>query len=134
MRKKLFYITNQNGFFLPYVLFIISLTLLIVSANIKIYHNEIYMMNQLTEQIKVESLIQMGHMKYKHEMMNNEKFPETILYTFPLGDVKVSYISHKDNLVLVRYHVTTNKDIPFTIKSYINLDEKQKKYRDTKKI
>src|SRR5699024_12147737 len=81
MKNKLFYITNQHGFFLPYVLFIVSLTFIIVSTNIKIYNNEIQMMNHLTEQIKIETLLNMGRTKFTKEMIDNKNVTNTILYT-----------------------------------------------------
>src|SRR5699024_4751951 len=104
MRNKFFYFNNQRGFFLPYVLFIVSLTFLLVTTNIKLYVNEIHMMHYLIEQIKIETLIQMSHMKYREDVNQSNHIPEVISYTFPS--------------VMLRFHFLTIKRIvhSFTIK------------------
>ena len=119
--KKHFSFSNQRGFFLPYILFIIALVFIIVSANIKIYQNEIHTMEHLTEQIHIESLLQMGYMKYKDQMKDVEEFPQKVLFDFPSGEVNVFYISHEKNIVSVRYHIKTDKNNSFSIKGTIKL-------------
>lgn len=125
MRNKLYYFTNQRGFFLPYVLFIVSLTLLIVSTNIKLYDNEIHMMHHLIEQIKIETLIQMSHMKYKEDVNRNDHIPEVTSYSFPSGDVTISYLNHKGYRAFVHYQITTDNNISFSINDYIELADRQ---------
>lgn len=125
MKKPLCHFIDQRGFFLPHVLFIISLTLLIVSANIKIYSNEVYMMNQLTEQIKIETLMQMGYARYKEDLENGEDMANVMWYTFPSGKVKVTYVSREENKVFVRYQIITEKQTSFLINGYINVEYEQ---------
>lgn len=128
MKNKLFYITNQHGFFLPYVLFIVSLTFIIVSTNIKIYNNEIQMMNHLTEQIKIETLLDMGRTRFAEDMMDNKNIKNTILYTFPLGDVQISYVpsDNEPNKILAYYQITTDKDFTFSLNDFIQLNTSKK--------
>lgn len=122
--KKPFSLTNEHGFLLPYVLLIILLVFIIVTANIKIYNNEIQMMEHMTEQIKVETLLQMACMKYKNSITNEEDYPSSSFYTFPSGEVKVSYLSHKKNTVIVRYSVTTDKQTTYSVKSTLEISSK----------
>src|SRR5699024_11661829 len=101
--KKHFSFSNQRGFFLPYILFIIALVFIIVSANIKIYQNEIHTMEHLTEQIHIESLLQMGYMKYKDQMKDVEEFSQKVLFDFTSGEVIVFYFSHIKILISYSY-------------------------------
>ncbi|MBU5466391.1 hypothetical protein KQI49_06020 [Virgibacillus sp. MSJ-26] len=125
MRNKFFYFNNQRGFFLPYVLFIVSLTFLLVTTNIKLYDNEIHMMHHLIEQIKIETLIQMSHMKYREDVNQSNHIPEVISYTFPSGDVTISFLNHKENRAFVHYQITTDNNISFSINDYIELAHHQ---------
>src|SRR5690625_4438761 len=111
MRKKLYYFTNQRGFFLPYVLFIVSLTFLIVTTTIKLYDNEIYMMLHLIEQITIETLIQMRHMKYREDVNQSDHLPEVIASTFPSGNVTISIRNHKEKRAFVHYQIRTDSKI-----------------------
>lgn len=128
MKNKLFYITNQHGFFLPYVLFIVSLTFIIISTNIKIYSNEIDMMNHLTEQIKIETLLNMGRTKFTEDMMHNKNVTDTILYSFPSGDVQISYVpsENEQNKIFVYYQITTNQGFTFSLNDFIQLNTRLK--------
>jgi len=119
--KKHFFSSNQQGFFLPYILFIISLVFIFVSANIKIYQNEIHMMEHLTEQIHIENLLQMSYLKYMDQMKDVEEFPQKVFYTFPSGEVNVFLISHKKDTVSIRYNIKTNNNKSFSIKNTIKL-------------
>lgn len=112
---KHFSFTNQQGFFFPYVLFVISLTFIIVSANIKIYHNEIYLSEHMIEQIKVDTLIQMSTMKFKKQVDNMEELPREVIYVFPPGEVKLFYVSHDDTFIKIRYDIQTDKNKFFSI-------------------
>lgn len=121
--KKHYLLTNKKGFFLPYVLFITALVFIIISANIKIYKNELELMDHLTEQIDVETLLQMSSMKYVNDMKKAEDFPNHQSYHFPSGDVTVSYISHNNRRVTARYDIITEKNTEFTIKKTVNLSQ-----------
>lgn len=123
MKKQLFFLTNENGFSLPYVLFIITISFVVITTNIKLYYNEISMTHHQTEQIKIETLIQMGIAKFRENIKhdNDVKMIESdSTYTFPSGSVEVNIISQDKSNTHIRLYITTDEKTDFTIKTSIN--------------
>lgn len=80
-------------------------------------------MDHLTEQIDIETLLQMSSIKYAKDMKKEEEFPAYQSYHFPSGDVTVAYISHDMQRVTARYDITTERNTEFTIKKTVNLSQ-----------
>ncbi|GGK03253.1 hypothetical protein GCM10007063_26830 [Lentibacillus kapialis] len=91
MRKILSFTTNQQGFVFPYVLFFIALAFIILTANVNIYQDEIRITQNQTEQLKIETLIQMARGHLKDELADKPD-TGTIEYEFPYGDVTAHYV------------------------------------------
>ena len=89
MKKQLSFITNQHGFFLPYVLFITSLIFILTMSNITIYRNDLQITANQIDQVKIETLFQMGHTKFKEELDKYNKRKDIVNYTFPDGTVDI---------------------------------------------
>ena len=124
MKKRLSFINNEQGFSLPYVLFIIIRSFIVIIANIKIYQNELNMMKHLTDQVKVETLIQMSLAKFKEDISSNDdltSIEDETFYSFPSGEVNLKVISIEKKYMWLRLYISTDEDTSFTIKSQINL-------------
>lgn len=83
--------TKQEGFIFPYVLFIIALSLIIVTTSIQLYQSEIHITQNQTEQMKIETLFQMAHTQFKEDITNQPESNDTISYSLPYGEVLVEY-------------------------------------------
>ncbi|MBM7597970.1 hypothetical protein JOC34_000327 [Virgibacillus halotolerans] len=89
MKKQLSFITNQHGFFLSYVLFITSLIFILTMSNIAIYRNDLQITANQIDQVKIESLFQMGRTKFKEELDKYNKQKDIVSYAFPDGTVDI---------------------------------------------
>lgn len=89
MKKRLLF-TNETGFILPSVCFLLFLLLLIFLTNITIYELELTMSKQMIDQIKIESLIQLGVETYKNDLQSSQTFIPQTNYQFPQGIVVIS--------------------------------------------
>ncbi|WP_010530983.1 competence type IV pilus minor pilin ComGG [Lentibacillus jeotgali] len=117
MRKILSFTTDQQGFVLPYVLFFIALALIILTANVYIYQDEIHITQNQTEQLKIETLIQMARMQFKEDISNEPKDDTTIVYDFPYGDVAVKYTKLSEQVYHLYFTIQTDNG---TIHSIFN--------------
>lgn len=115
MRKKLSFITNEHGYFLPFVLFFTTIILLIIIGSINNYHNELTMSHRLHEQIKIETLYQMGLAQFKKDIaLIGES--DTILwarefaYQFPYGHVDITF-ERKGDYLYIAYFIMTDKAV-----------------------
>lgn len=111
--KKRLYFTNTKGFILPLSLFVLSLVFIFIMANIYVYQQEGTMTFNHIEQIKGETLIQMGIEKFKEE---NPLEEDTTKYTFPYGtvNIKSTFDEEKDNIILT---ITAETDQNTTLTS-----------------
>lgn len=96
MKKQSFFIwvqkrkTTEQGFVLPYVLFITALTFIILTASIHTYQQAMQVSDRQIDQIKIETLLQMGIEKFKQEYITNDIPRLTVDYTFPDGQVTIT--------------------------------------------
>src|SRR5699024_12696616 len=91
MKKQLSFITNQHGFFLPYVLFIPGLVFIIITASISIYKQDITLTHRLVEQTNIKSLEQMGSVSFKQNFEEMTYPADTVNYSFADETVKITY-------------------------------------------
>lgn len=123
MRKQLLFINNEKGFFLPYVLFIISIIFIAISANIINYQNDIHITDTYLEQLKIETLFQMGHAALKEEIKNSGEMIEKKSYSFPDGKVKISLISFSEETLHYDFNISTSKHPQYSIIHYMNIPQ-----------
>ncbi|HLQ98453.1 MAG TPA: hypothetical protein VK135_07160, partial [Candidatus Dormibacteraeota bacterium] len=91
MKKRSCIISDESGFFLPYVLFIVALVFIIITANIRTYQHEIEITYHHIERVKAETIIQMGLAKFKERELPTELETLHIDYLFPDGEVTLIY-------------------------------------------
>ncbi|HEX6594442.1 MAG TPA: competence type IV pilus minor pilin ComGG [Bacillota bacterium] len=119
MKKRLSFTNNENGFFYPYVLFIVSILFVIIMANISIYTNEIQMTHQLIEQTQVETLVQMGLTAFKEDF-TGDQHEGIVSYQFPPGRVDITFSSNEKQIRL-KIKVETNTNYTYTLTHTIRL-------------
>lgn len=90
IKSRLSFIINNDGFILVHVLFVISLTSILVMSSIASYHNEIYITERQIEQIELETLFQMGREKFKQELLSSPVPVDYASYEFPIGSVQIT--------------------------------------------
>lgn len=114
MKKQSFFINKQGGFFLPYVLFITAIVLLVVSLGANAYKNDIYIVHNHFEQLKIETIAQMGREKFKSEVSEHTAKKGHVSYTFPQGSAEITYTRMDDTEYTLLFTISTDD------KSYIN--------------
>lgn len=113
MRKLLAITSNENGFYLPFVLFITTLMLAAATTSAMIYRNEVEITNHLLENIKAETLIQMSRVKFSEEKLHENNKDGKITYTFPSGLSEIRYESLEKGIILLEMKIITDKQIEF---------------------
>jgi len=91
---------NQQGFVLPLVLFTTAIVFVVLMSQITMYRSEINITKNHLEQVKIESLFQMGREKVKDELRmatTVEEIPGKVTYQLPLGSVIILISREKDN-------------------------------------
>ncbi|RDW19194.1 hypothetical protein CWR48_09090 [Oceanobacillus arenosus] len=115
MIKELSFTNNENGFILPYVLFITSLVFIIVTTNIMMYGNDLQLTENQIEQVKIETLFQMQREKFKQEMKEHGLPKPVTTYLFPDGTVKITIIRSTDQVHELNIDITTNNNQHYSI-------------------
>ncbi|SHF60805.1 competence type IV pilus minor pilin ComGG [Ornithinibacillus halophilus] len=107
--KKLYRIINdEKGYYLSYVMLITTILLLLITSTIGIYRNEIQITENTIEQIKLETLIQMGFASFKRDYIQLEIGEENNLqYEFPDGNVEIQFIQHSETEVNMNMIIRT---------------------------
>ncbi|SDQ50433.1 hypothetical protein SAMN05216231_1731 [Virgibacillus salinus] len=123
MKKQLSFTGNSRGFILPYVLFIIAIALIIITASINMYQNEIQITNNQIDQLKIETLIQMARTTFKEELLlGKEMNSNPVYYQFPYGYVQVDYIELDEKEYHLFFNITTDSEATFTITNRLHLE------------
>lgn len=108
MKKQLSF-TSESGFIFPYVIFIISLLLIVLLASIHIYKQESHMTQYHFEQIKMETLVQMGLAAFKNDLLEQHISEDSVTYTFPYGSVLITYsTTEKAQALLLQLTIRTD--------------------------
>lgn len=103
---------------MPYVMLVISIVIIFVTANIQSYKNEIYITDRQVEHVIIESLFQLGREKVKKEM-DSLDLPEEVHYTFPDGTVDISITPGRKYDQLI-FNISTNNQTDFRFTTYIS--------------
>ncbi|WP_174613798.1 competence type IV pilus minor pilin ComGG [Virgibacillus ihumii] len=109
MKKRFAFITDHNGFILPYVLFIAALVIITITASIQLYQNEIRISESQTEQLKIETLFQMGRAKFSEHLRDHNLSESPVTYHFPDGDVEIKYKKLTTGEHHLYFTITTNR-------------------------
>lgn len=107
MKKISFFLNDQSGFYLPYVLFITVIILLTVVTNVNLYQQNISMTGQHLDQLRIETLTQMAHEKFANEYPVIESKELRVYYSFPYGNVELLYHRLDDTAYNLRIDVFT---------------------------
>lgn len=91
MRRQSHFLRNQSGFFLPYVLGITVVIMFVVVTQVNLYQQDVKVTHQHIEQLKIETLVQMGYQKFQedHSVVDSNQFE--VDYAFPYGTVNLRY-------------------------------------------
>lgn len=107
--------SSEKGFFLPYVLFITSLVLIIVTASVHAYQRDVQITQHQMEHIRIETLLQMGFAAFGEEQIPNDASHFTIDYEFPDGKVMVTYDLINDPDYQLKFKILTVNQSAYTI-------------------
>lgn len=125
MKKQSFIMSNQSGFFLSYTLFITTIIFIIITASIRTYQHEIEITHQLIDQLRGETLVQMGLAKFNQEYLPIERETFSVHYHLPDGEVTIAYSFIDDSEYRLHFTVITKNGLTYTtlkpIKSTSNI-------------
>ncbi|MFS0672806.1 hypothetical protein [Ornithinibacillus sp. 179-J 7C1 HS] len=113
MREQLSFILKENGFMFPSVLLVCTVVLLTFSTNIFSLQHDLKMTYNLIEQVKSQTLFQMGYTKYKKEYLENIN-SETVEYHFPNGKVMIT-LEEVEDMNHILFKIETDKEYYSTV-------------------
>ena len=121
MKKLLFFIRDQHGFLLPYVLFMTALAFIVITVSIQMYRNEIEITDNQIEQLRVETLFQMGREQFIDDWENGRIEANPVVYSFPYGETKIHYMQLEDSLYQLHAVISTADGFSYVIRHPVNL-------------
>ncbi|MFD1363064.1 hypothetical protein [Lentibacillus salinarum] len=107
---------------MPYVLFVIALALIIITANIDSYQDEIRITHNQTEQLKIETLLQMARTQFKDDIMNESETEGEMSYDLPYGHVLVEFMLLNDKQYLLYFTITTDNGAEHSIRNWLDIN------------
>lgn len=125
MLKQLRLIKKSNaGFIFPYIIFVTMLLLLATTTAIALYQNDHQLTINQLEQTELESLRQMGVAQLFDDKTKGKldlPFKKTS-YTFPNGNVTITYQSHTSLHLYVHIQAQTLNQSNKTWQSLLSLE------------
>lgn len=121
MKKHLHFQHNNAGFILPYVLLISTLIFIVLSASITTYQHDVQMMEYHIEQMRIETIIQMGYAQIKRELLDNPDLDQAS-YTFPDGNIDITVRQMTNNKYQLHMMILTNNGSNYKILHYLFLE------------
>lgn len=121
MKKISTFIHDDQGFILPITLFVASLLILFTGTNIAIYKNEMIITKNEIAQIKIDTLYQIGHSKFKASLVTLNQESGTTHYTLPDGEVNIEYQLLTPNTYKVTFSINTVENKLLVITDFMNL-------------
>jgi len=115
MKSRLSFMNNEAGFYLPYVMFIITIVIILITANIQSYKSDIYITDRQVEHIIIESLFQLGRERVKSEL-NAPDLPEKVYYFFHDGTVEIT-ITPQENFYELFFSIDTNNHTNYSFRN-----------------
>ncbi|MBP1969745.1 hypothetical protein J2Z83_001852 [Virgibacillus natechei] len=122
MKKRLPFMNNNAGFFLPYVLFVTTIVFIFITATISMYTTNIKVTETHLEQVKIETLFQMAYSKFSEEYKDSELNYGKKNYTFPYGSVEITAEPLDENILHLYFEVTTDKGYVYSITHTSHVD------------
>ncbi|MFD2046055.1 hypothetical protein ACFSTA_12305 [Ornithinibacillus salinisoli] len=113
--------TNQKGFALPYVMFISLIVFIFVATNIVTFQNNLHVTNKIIENIKIETLFQMGYTNFYKDIESLINTEDTVTYVFPDGVVEITYFQLNDSTLSLYMNITTVNDTHYTVITQVEL-------------
>jgi hypothetical protein len=107
---------NKHGFFLPLVLFTVTIVFILITASIHSYQNDIQITERQVEQVIIESLFQLGRESLKDDL-DSPEIPDKVQYIFPDGTVNISILSN-DNFYVLGFSIITNNNTTYSFTNY----------------
>ncbi|GAB4073457.1 hypothetical protein GCM10028778_09640 [Barrientosiimonas marina] len=121
MKKQLFITTDGQGFIFPYVLFVVSLALIILTASIQSYQSEISIAYNQSEQLKIETLIQMSRTQLANDLSNQPESNGEKSYNWPYGDVTVKYTKLNDQTYWLYFQIKTDNGAKHSLRNQLTV-------------
>ncbi|MEW9677521.1 hypothetical protein ABRT01_15270 [Lentibacillus sp. L22] len=122
MKNRSCFTNNQRGFIFPYVLFITAIILLVVTAKVSAYQNDIRISHNHENQLTIETLVQMGHEQFKQEMNKHPGKKGHVSYHYPPGNVTITYTQKSPKKYDLLFQVPAN-DKTYSTTMILELDE-----------
>ncbi|CDQ39669.1 hypothetical protein [Virgibacillus salexigens] len=115
---------NEQAFILPFVLFVIALTFMLITTNVQQYQSNISMTKNQLQQITIETLIQTAREKLKEKLNEdiNNISPRT--FHLPQGDVRIQLTDIGKSSYRILYIVTIQES-KYTTIGYLAIPNKK---------
>lgn len=110
MKERLKYMKHESGFFLPYTLVVVLITLMILITSVQVYTNEVNISYRTMQQLEIETLIQMGIAKLVQEISFATFKRGKIVFEFPNGRSELEFISLIDDDINLKFKITTTNN------------------------
>lgn len=90
--------SNQAGFVFPFLLFLTTIVLLVLTYNVRIYQSTVEMSKYHQQNILYDSLYQMAVVDLNHDLAELAEDPDNnqLTYQYPSGDVLIR-LNKKEN-------------------------------------
>lgn len=130
MKRQLSFMNNDAGFFFPYVLLVTAVVFIFITATITMYASDGKITEKHMEQVKIETLFQMAHSKFTEENETKEIDSGESYYTFPYGNVEITYAPSDENRYELYFNITTDKNDVYSITHTWQQDPDNKDSKD----
>lgn len=106
---------------LPYVLFVIALAFVVITTSVHLYQDELRITHNQTEQLKIETLLQMARTQFKEDVFNTHESDGTISYEFPYGDVQIKYAKLNEKTYRLHFSIQTDTGAAHSIMNRLSI-------------
>ncbi len=86
------------------------------------YQDEIQITHNQTNQLKIETLLQMARTSFKEEVLLGNELGNPIQYHFPYGDVEIEYIALNEKEYHLLFSIKTDSNATFVISNKLWLE------------
>ena len=125
MRETLSFILKEKGYMLPPVLLLCTFVLLSLSTNIISLQHDVKMTYNIIEQVKSQTLFEMGYIMYKEDELENSN-NGTVEYHFPNGKVLIESNILED-LNYVKFNIETDRQYYATVTKMLKISPEKEK-------
>lgn len=129
MKRHSHFINKKNGFFFPYVMFLTTLVMITVMAGIQNYQRELQITSQQINQLRIETLFQMGRKLLKDELINYPLIESQgqVTYDLPDGVVTIHFLKIENGLYQTEFQIYTDSktNYTFTNKLIVPYDDEE---------